>query len=53
MAEAMALVADLPATYAHVLTGASGRERHPDLAWSVTAYVCHVGGPVVTHPIGG
>jgi hypothetical protein len=43
MAEAVALVADLPATYTRALTGATGRERHPDLAWSVTAYVCHVG----------
>lgn len=25
------------------VAGASGDERHPDLAWSVTAYVCHVG----------
>jgi hypothetical protein len=43
MTDAMALVTDLPATYARLLTGASGRERQPDLAWSVTAYVCHVG----------
>lgn len=42
-AEAIALVADLPATYARLLTGAGGGERHPDLAWPVTAYVCHVG----------
>ncbi len=37
------MVVDLPATYGRALTGASGAERHPDLAWSVTAYVCHVG----------
>jgi hypothetical protein len=30
------------AAYAALLRGATGRERHPDLAWSVSAYVCHV-----------
>jgi hypothetical protein len=43
VADGVVLVADLPATYGELLTGASGHERHPDLAWSVGAYVCHVG----------
>jgi hypothetical protein len=41
--EVSAQMADVPAAYAGLLTGADGRERHPDLAWSVRAYVCHVG----------
>ncbi len=36
------LVRTLPVTYGRALGRASGRECHPDLAWSVTAYVCHV-----------
>jgi hypothetical protein len=36
------MVADLPTTFAALLAGATGDERHPDLAWSVTEYVCHV-----------
>jgi hypothetical protein len=42
-ADARGTVADLPATYGEVLAGARGDERHPDLAWSVAEYVCHVG----------
>lgn len=38
----IALVTGLPASYAMMLAGSTGSERHPDLAWSVTAYVCHV-----------
>lgn len=41
--DAVALVANLPDTYAALLEEASGYERHPDLAWSVGEYVCHVG----------
>jgi hypothetical protein len=41
--DALSLVSNLPGTYARVLAGASGHERHPELTWSVSAYVCHVG----------
>jgi hypothetical protein len=30
-----------PGSYKAWLAGATGRERHPDLAWTATAYVCH------------
>jgi hypothetical protein len=36
-------VAGLPAELARLLLGATGAERHQDLAWSVGAYVCHIG----------
>jgi uncharacterized damage-inducible protein DinB len=35
-------IAALPAKCAEIVPGATGAERHPDLAWSVGAYVCHV-----------
>jgi hypothetical protein len=41
--DAVLVVAEMPDTYARVLAGATGRERHPDLAWSVSVYICHVG----------
>jgi hypothetical protein len=41
--EAVAQMAEIPALYAGLVSGATGHERHPDLTWSVTAYVCHVG----------
>jgi hypothetical protein len=41
--EAVRLVSAVPDSYTRVLAGATGNERHPDLAWSVSAYVCHVG----------
>ena len=41
-AEAVASVRAVPDAYAERLTGATGRERHPDLAWTTAAYVCHV-----------
>jgi hypothetical protein len=41
--EARAMVEGLPVTYGSLLEGATGDERHPALAWSVSAYVCHVG----------
>jgi hypothetical protein len=40
---ATAYVARVPSTYARLLDDATGTERHPQLEWSVTAYVCHVG----------
>ena len=40
--EATALILDAPRRYAELLDGADGRARHPDLTWSVTAYVEHV-----------
>jgi hypothetical protein len=41
--DADAILADLPERLTKLLTNASGSERHPDLEWSVTAYVAHVG----------
>jgi len=38
----IALVTDLPDSYSAMLRGADGSEQHPDLAWSVRAYVWHV-----------
>jgi hypothetical protein len=32
----------VPDAYARRLAGATGRERHPDLAWTAAAYVSHV-----------
>ena len=43
VSDAKSLVERLPATLEHELAGVDGRERHPDLAWSVAAYVAHVG----------
>jgi uncharacterized damage-inducible protein DinB len=40
--DAINLVADLPTEYRHTLDRSTGSERHPDLAWSAGAYVCHV-----------
>jgi hypothetical protein len=40
--QAVASVRQAPAAYAARLAGATGRERHPDLAWTTAAYVCHV-----------
>lgn len=41
-AECIAYVARTPGHYMRLLAGATGAERHPDLTWSVTGYVCHV-----------
>jgi hypothetical protein len=41
--EAITMVVELPATYRDLLEGATGNERHPDLGWSVTEYIVHVG----------
>jgi hypothetical protein len=40
--QAIASVREVPGAYAARLAGATGRERHPDLAWTAAAYVCHV-----------
>jgi hypothetical protein len=40
--QAVTLVSDAPRSYAARLDAATGDERHPALAWPVTAYVCHV-----------
>jgi hypothetical protein len=40
--DATALIIAAPARYADILRGHDGSERHPDLAWSAGAYVCHV-----------
>jgi hypothetical protein len=39
---AVASVRAVPGAYAARLAGATGRERHPDLAWTTAAYVSHV-----------
>jgi len=41
--ESVALVSRLPDTIRELVSGSTGKERHPDLGWSVGAYVCHVG----------
>ena len=41
--DAAALIADVPGRYSTLLQGRDGSTRHPDLTWSVGAYVCHVG----------
>ncbi len=41
-AQAVAAVRAVPGAYAARLAGATGRERHPDLAWTTAAYVSHV-----------
>jgi hypothetical protein len=43
LAESIGVVARAPSSFAAVLAGASGRERHPALGWSVAEYVLHVG----------
>ncbi len=43
LATAEGIVAGAPARLDEVLRAARGDERHPDLEWSVTAYVLHVG----------
>jgi hypothetical protein len=40
--QAVAWVRAVPETFGARLAGATGREKHPDLAWTATAYVCHV-----------
>lgn len=40
--DAVVLVAEVPGTYGRTLVGATGTERHPELDWSVSAYVSHV-----------
>ncbi len=40
--EAVGMIEALPFLYAKLLAGATGKERHSDLSWSATAYVCHV-----------
>lgn len=40
--EALSLVTELPNVLRELLDGADESRRHPDLAWSVKEYVCHV-----------
>ena len=40
--ESLAYLARIPEEYLALLADARGTERHPDLSWSVGAYVCHV-----------
>lgn len=41
--DAKAVIASLPTRLAELLKDADGAERHPDLGWTVSAYVSHVG----------
>ncbi len=38
----IALVSNLPDSISELVAGSTGKERHPQLAWSVGAYVCHI-----------
>ena len=40
--DATVLISEVPTSYEQILVSATGAERHPDLGWSVGAYVCHV-----------
>jgi len=40
--DAIATVMTAPTQFATLLRGVDGSLRHPDLGWSVVAYVCHV-----------
>jgi hypothetical protein len=40
---AVTVISSLPSGYARLLIGATGNEQHPELDWSVSAYVSHVG----------
>lgn len=42
-ASAISLVQAFPTRCSKLLGDSNGSERHPELSWSVTAYVCHVG----------
>ena len=42
VSEAVYTVAGLPSAYETLLSTATGKERHPDLAWTTGEYVCHV-----------
>ena len=41
-ADAMQMIRELPTTYRDLTKYSSGSELHPELAWNVAAYVCHV-----------
>lgn len=40
--QAVQVVEALPSVFGELLDGATGSERHADLAWGATGYVCHV-----------
>jgi len=40
--DAIAIIEGLPEAFDQATGSATGTERHPDLAWTVTAYVFHV-----------
>ena len=42
MQAAVSTVTGAPEDYGRLVENSTGRERHPDLAWSVSGYVCHV-----------
>jgi hypothetical protein len=43
IAEGVSLVTGMPRSLSELLAGRSGSERCPELAWSVSSYVCHIG----------
>jgi hypothetical protein len=40
--DTLAVVEATPGQFARLLDGRDGSQRHPELAWSAVAYVCHV-----------
>jgi len=40
--EAIEIVAGFPGDFSRLLKGTDGSQRHTDLSWSASAYVCHV-----------
>ncbi len=40
--EAVSLIEDAPAAYREIVSGATGRESVPELAWNVVGYIAHV-----------
>jgi hypothetical protein len=43
MNAAISTVTAAPERYGRLVTASTGFERHPELGWSVSGYVCHVG----------
>jgi hypothetical protein len=41
--EALAVLVGAPQRYGELLRGREGSTRHPELSWTASAYVCHVG----------
>jgi DinB superfamily len=43
VADGVSLVTGMPRSLSELLAGRSGSERSPELAWSASSYVCHIG----------